>query len=60
MIAESLTSLLVSGAASAGVIWLTKTWISEHLRQSITYEYAARLESVGENRWNSKPGREVR
>lgn len=38
-----LTSLATSGALTAGLLWLTKSWISERLRNSIKHEYDQKL-----------------
>ncbi|MFG0398143.1 hypothetical protein [Pseudomonas sp. zjy_11] len=41
---EYLLSLLSGGVSGAVLVWLTKSWISERLKQSIGHEYSARLE----------------
>ena len=38
-----LTSLVASGAFTGALIWLTKSWISERLKNSIKHEYDQRL-----------------
>jgi hypothetical protein len=40
-----LSSLATSAIVSVGVVWLTKTWISERLKNSIKIEYDAKLET---------------
>lgn len=42
---ELLTTILTSGAVSALLIWLTKTWISERLKHAIKHEYDEKLET---------------
>lgn len=41
---EYLLSLLSGGASGAVLVWLSKSWISERLKQSIGHEYSRRLE----------------
>lgn len=41
---EYLLSLLSGGASGAVLIWLSKSWISERLKQSIGHEYSRKLE----------------
>lgn len=38
------SSVIFSSAVTSLIIWLTKTWISEHLKESIKYEYAQKME----------------
>ena len=38
-----LTSVGASGALAAALIWLGKSWISEHIRSSIKHEYDQKL-----------------
>ena len=40
---EALWSLITSGLAGAGLVWLLRGWISERLKQSIRAEYEQRL-----------------
>jgi len=44
-IAEILASAVVSGILTASLIWLSKTWISERIRNSIKSEYDQKLEA---------------
>jgi len=40
-----LASMTASGALTAGLVFLTKTWISERLKNAIKHEYDEKLES---------------
>jgi antitoxin (DNA-binding transcriptional repressor) of toxin-antitoxin stability system len=40
-----LTSLTASGALAAALLWLTRNWLSERLKQSIQHEYSQKLEA---------------
>ena len=40
-----LTSLVASGLLSAALLWLTKNWISERLKNAIKHEYDEKLET---------------
>ena len=40
-----LSSLLASGLLSAALLWLTKNWISERLKNAIKHEYDEKLET---------------
>jgi hypothetical protein len=40
-----ISSSAISGLLSAGLIWLSKTWISERLKGAIKDEYDTKLES---------------
>lgn len=40
-----LTSVTASGAFSAAIVWLAKSWISERLKTSIKHEYDQKLAS---------------
>ena len=42
---EIIISIISSGFVSSLVVWLTKTWISERLKDSIKHEYAQKLET---------------
>ena len=42
---ELLGTILTSGAVSALLVWLTKTWISERLKHAIKHEYDEKLET---------------
>jgi ABC-type bacteriocin/lantibiotic exporter with double-glycine peptidase domain len=44
-----LSSLATSAIVSVGVVWLTKTWISERLKNSIKIEYDAKLKHIRRN-----------
>ena len=39
------TSILSSSVIAAALVWLTRSWISERLKNSIRYEYDQKLES---------------
>lgn len=41
---EYLLSLLSGGASGAVLVWISKNWISERLKQSIGHEYSRKLE----------------
>lgn len=41
---EYFLSLLSGGASGAILVWLSKSWISERLKQSIGHEYSRKLE----------------
>jgi hypothetical protein len=41
---EYLLSSLFGGVSGAVLMWLTKSWISERLKQSISHEYSKKLE----------------
>ncbi len=40
-----LQSIIASGATSGLIIWLTKAWIGERLKQSIKSEYDQKIEN---------------
>ncbi len=40
-----LLSFVTSGLASAAVVWLARTWISERIKNAIKHEYDAKLET---------------
>lgn len=40
-----ITSAAVSSLLAAGIIWLSKTWISERLKNAIKHEYDEKLET---------------
>jgi hypothetical protein len=40
-----ITSAITSGILTSVLVWLTKTWISERLKQSIQHEYGVILEA---------------
>lgn len=42
---EYILSIFSGGISGAALIWITKGWISERLRQSIQHEYSEKLES---------------
>jgi hypothetical protein len=42
---EQLLSIISGGLSGATLVWLSKKWISERLKQSIQYEYSEKLES---------------
>lgn len=42
---EFVLSVLSGGVSGAVLVWLTKGWISERLKQSIQHEYAEKLEN---------------
>ena len=49
MQAQALTlllSILASGTLSSVLIWLSKTWLSERLKNAIQHEYNAKLETL--------------
>lgn len=41
-----LASMTVSGTLAAAVVWLSRSWIAERLRQSIKHEYDLRLSTL--------------
>jgi hypothetical protein len=45
LITTILTSASVSAALTAVIVWLTKNWIGERIKGSITHEYNQKLES---------------
>ncbi|MEQ1905719.1 MAG: hypothetical protein ABL888_16140 [Pirellulaceae bacterium] len=40
-----LTSLTASGALAGALLWITRNWLSERLKQSIQHEYGQKLEA---------------
>lgn len=46
MVVEFLQSAIPGAVAGAILVWLSRTWISERLRQSISHEYSAKLETL--------------
>ncbi|HGI8854340.1 TPA: hypothetical protein ACJT9T_003508, partial [Vibrio cholerae] len=40
-----LASVTASSVASAVIVWLSKTWITERVKSSIKHEYDLKLES---------------
>ena len=45
MIEEFITSIVSSALVSGAVVWLSKAWISERLKNAIKNEYDQKLES---------------
>ena len=42
---EQLLSLISGGIGGAILVWIARNWITERLKQSISYEYSEKLES---------------
>ena len=46
MIEEFITSIVSSALVSGAVVWLSKAWISERLKNAIKNEYDQKLEKL--------------